>query len=177
MLLGVAPGLLFGSLVALAPWAAEPPTTAGIDLPATGSLPTVGVAIAIVAFTAAFVVMRGRAVAAPAPTWVCGQRVERSLDWTGAGFTKPLRLVLEGVLRPEREIVVRAESGVVQEVSYEGRVPHLVEERLYRPAMALALWGAHHARRTQSGRLGTYVGYLIALVLVVLAAAKLGVIG
>ncbi len=37
--------------------------------------------------------------------------------------------------------------------------------------------GAHQARRLQSGRLGTYVGYLVGLVLVVLGAAKLGVIG
>ena len=37
--------------------------------------------------------------------------------------------------------------------------------------------GAHHARRLQSGRLGVYVAYLLGLVLVVLTAAKLGVIG
>jgi hypothetical protein len=103
--------------------------------------------------------------------------VERRLDWTSAGFTKPLRLVLEDVLRPERNIVVRTEAGIVQEVVYEGRVPHLFEERLYRPLTTLAMQGAHQARRMQSGRLGTYVGYLVGLVLVVLAAAKLGVIG
>jgi len=52
-----------------------------------------------------------------------------------------------------------------------------LEERLYRPVTALAMEGAHHARRMQSGRLGTYVAYLLALVLVVLAAAKLGILG
>jgi len=85
--------------------------------------------------------------------------------------------VLEDVLRPEREITVRTEGGVVQEVSYEGRVPHLFEERLYRPVTALAMGGAHHARRMQSGRLGTYVAYLLVLVLVALGAAKLGIVG
>ena len=177
VVLGLAPGLLFCSLVGLAPWAEETPTTVGLELPGTGSLPTGGIALVLGAVVVALVTLRGRRVAAPAPTWACGQRVERSLDWTSAGFTKPLRLVLESVLRPEREIVVRAEGGIVQEVTYEGHVPHLFEDRLYRPVTALAMWGAHHARRTQSGRLGTYVGYLIALVLVVLAAAKLGVIG
>ena len=177
VVLGLAPGLLFGSLVGLAPWADDTPTTVGLELPGTGSLPTGAIALVLAALVVALVALRGRRVAAPAPTWACGQRVERSLDWTSAGFTKPLRLVLENVLRPEREIVVRAEGGIVQEVTYEGRVPHLFEDRLYRPVTALAMWGAHHARRTQSGRLGTYVGYLIALVLAVLAAAKLGVIG
>ena len=78
---------------------------------------------------------------------------------------------------PSASIVVRTEGGIVQEVVYEGRVPHLFEERLYRPLTSLAMQGAHQARRMQSGRLGTYVGYLVGLVLVVLAAAKLGVIG
>jgi hypothetical protein len=85
--------------------------------------------------------------------------------------------VLEDVLRPEREIVVQAEGGVVREVAYEGRVPHHFEERLYRPVTALAIVGAHHARRLQSGRLGIYVAYLLGLVLVVLTAAKVGILG
>ena len=49
----------------------------------------------------------GSRSAAPAPTWACGQLVEPALRWTSAGFTKPLRLVLEAVLRPQREIAVR----------------------------------------------------------------------
>jgi len=103
--------------------------------------------------------------------------VEPALAWSSAGFSKPLRLVLEGVLRPEREISVRARGGVVQEVSYRGRVPHLLDERLFVPAVDASLRAAHHARRLQTGRLGTYVAYLIALVLVLLAAVKAGVIG
>ena len=36
VLLGVAPGLLFGSLVGLAPWSSDAPTSVGLDLPGTG---------------------------------------------------------------------------------------------------------------------------------------------
>jgi hydrogenase-4 component B len=176
-LLGVAPGLVFGSLVGLAPWHAAVPTTAGPDLPSTGSLPTIGIALVLVGLVGLVALLRGGRTAAPAPTWACGQPVESRLHWTSAGFTKPLRLVLEAVLRPEREIVVRSERGIVQEISYTGRVPHLFEERLYRPLTGLALRGARHARRLQSGRLGTYVAYLLGLVLVLLAGVKVGVIG
>src|SRR5207302_304093 len=77
--------------------------------------------------------------AAPAPPWACGQLVEPQLYWTSAGFTKPLRLVLEAILRPQREIEVRVAGGLVQEVSYSGRVPQLLDERLYRPAVEAAL--------------------------------------
>ena len=82
--------------------------------------------------------------------------------------------MLEVVLRPQREIVVRETGGVLQEVSYSGNVPHLIDEHLYRPVTKVALVGAVHARRLQSGRLGTYVAYLIALVVVLLAARASG---
>jgi hypothetical protein len=65
----------------------------------------------------------------------------------------------------------------VQDVSYSGHVPHLIDDHLYRPVTRAALAGALHARRLQSGRLGTYVAYLIGLVVVLLTAARIGVIG
>jgi NADH:ubiquinone oxidoreductase subunit 5 (subunit L)/multisubunit Na+/H+ antiporter MnhA subunit len=175
--LGLAPGLLFGLLVGLAPWPAAAPTQVGLHLPGTGSLPTLGIAVVLAALTGGLTLVRGRRSAAPAPTWASGQLVESRLNWTSAGFTKPLRLVLEAVLRPHREITVRTEGGVVQEVSYRGHVPQLIDERVYRPVVRLSLAGATHARRLQSGSLGMYVVYLIGLVVVLLAAARFGVIG
>ena len=177
VVLGVAPGLLFGTLVGLAPWSDGVATHAGLDVPGTGSLPTVGIVLALVGFTGAFALLRARRSAAPAPTWACGQLVEPALNWTSAGFTKPLRLVLEAVLRPQREITVRSEGGVLQEVGYSGHVPHLIDEHVYRPLTQVSLAAAAQARRLQSGSLGMYVAYLIGLVVVLLAAARLGVIG
>jgi hydrogenase-4 component B len=177
VVLGAAPGLLLASLVSLAPWPAALPTTIGLHLPGTGSLPTLGIATILAVVTGALVLLRSGRAAAPAPTWACGQLVEPALGWTSAGFTKPLRLVLEGVLRPERTIAVRSAGGVVQEVSYSGRVPQLLDEQVFAPAVRITLGAAAHARRLQTGRLGTYVAYLIALVLVLLAAAKVGLVG
>jgi hydrogenase-4 component B len=177
VLLGIAPGLLFGSLVGLAPWASAAPTHVGLPLPGTGSLPTGGLALVLAAAAGALLVARGRRAAASAPTWACGQLVEPALEWTSAGFTKPLRLVLEPVLRPERELTVRTVGGEVREVSYTGRVPHLIDERVYRPVAASAQAAAARARRLQSGRLGVYALYLIGLITTLLVAAHLGVIG
>jgi len=121
--------------------------------------------------------LRGSRSAAPAPAWASGQRLEPALRWTSAGFTKPLRLVLEAVLRPQREITVRNEGGVLQEVSYSGHVPQLIDDHLYAPLERVSLAAAVQARRLQSGSLGTYVVYLAGLVLVLLAAARLGWLG
>jgi hydrogenase-4 component B len=177
VVLGAAPGVLFGPLVRLAPWAGPEPTRVGLHLPGTGSLPTAGILLVLVAVTGGLVLLRGGRRALPVPTWACGQLVGPALNWTSAGFTKPLRLVLEVILRPEREITVSTARGVVQEVAYTGRVPHLIDERLYEPAVRVSLRAARHARRLQSGSLGTYVAYLIGLVLLLLVGARLGVIG
>jgi hydrogenase-4 component B len=177
VVLGLAPGVLVRALVRLEPWAGPAPSGIGLHLPGTGSLPVAGIALALAACVGGLLLARGRRRAAPAPTWACGQLVEPALDWTSAGFTKPLRLVLEAVLRPEREIAVRTSGGVVQEVAYSGRVPHLIDERLYRPAVRASLAAAGHARRLQSGSLAAYVAYLIGLIVLLLAAARIGLIG
>jgi hydrogenase-4 component B len=175
--LGLAPGVLFAPLAEIEPWAPAAPTGIGLDLPGTGSLPTAAIALVLAALIGLLALARGSRTAAPAPTWACGQLVEPQLAWTSSGFTKPLRLVLEVVLRPEREIAVHVSGGVTQDVSYTGRVPHLIEERVYRPVTRIGLGAAAHARRLQSGRLSTYVAYLIGTVIVVLTVARLGVIG
>ncbi len=176
-LLGLSAGPLYGRLVGVAPWSEAGPATAGLELPATGGLPLPGFALVLGGLTLGLALLRGSRRAAPTPTWACGQPVGPELDWTGAGFTKSLRLVLEPLLRPERELVVERRGGVVLRAAYRGRVPQLIDERLYRPVTASALELAARARRLQSGRLGTYVAYLVGLVVALLLAVELGVIG
>ena len=175
--LGVLPGALLARCAAILPGSAHLGDTIRLDPPGTGGVPTLALAVAVLALGAALRLVRGRRVAAPAPTWACGQRVEPALNWTSAGFTKPVRLVLEGLLRPEREITVRVEGGIVQAVSYRGRVPLLIEERVYAPLTAGALRGARLARRLQSGRLGVYAVYFTGLLVALLACARLGLLG
>src|SRR5581483_2641268 len=64
--LGPAPGLLFGPLAGLAPWAGPAPARAGLQLPGTGSLPAGGIALVLAGLAAALVLLRGRRSAAPA---------------------------------------------------------------------------------------------------------------
>ena len=179
VVLGAVPGLLFSRLSGLAPWAegGDVPVQPGLDLPGTGNLPTLGILVVVSGLTGLLWLARGSRRAAVSPTWVCGQVVEPPLLWTSAGFTKPLRLVLEAVLRPEREIETTSSGGVVQRVSYAGRVPHLIDVHVYRPVTDGALLAASWARRLQSGRLGAYVAYLIGLVVALLVAVRIGAIG
>lgn len=184
--LGLVPSLLLPSLAGLAPTgeaaarlfadaghAALLPWNLGVSLPGTGGLPTFGLGLLLFGLVAVLALARGRRRAAAAPVWACGQRVEPALLWSSAGFTKPLRLVLEALLRPERTVSLTETNGVLQRLTYRGAVPHLFDTLLYRPAVRSALAAATIARRLQSGSLQAYVAYLLALVIGALAVAWL----
>jgi hydrogenase-4 component B len=175
--LGAVPGLLIPSLMELAPGspglAAEP----SLSIPGTGSLPSPWLLLGLLALTALAWRLRGSRRSAPVPAWACGQQVERRLDWSSAGFTKPLRLVLEAVLRPRREIVPVREHGQLQSVRYRGEIPHLFDTLLYGPVQRGALASALIARRLQSGSIRAYAGYLLALLLGLLVLVRVGAIG
>jgi hydrogenase-4 component B len=177
VVLGVVPGLLAGPLTGLAPWPTDDAASGVVSVPWGDVLPSPSLALLLLGGTALLFVARGSRRAAPAPSWACGQLVEPGLLWTSAGFTKPLRLVLEAVLRPTRDVTYTTRGGVLQEVRYEGQVPHLFDTHGYRPLSRAALGAASYARRLQSGSLTTYIAYLVALVLVLLAAVRLEWLG
>ena len=176
--IGVVPGLVVPTLAGLAPGARAVRIArhTGLVVPGT-SLPSLGLALALVGLTVALVGVRGRRRAAPAPTWACGQPVVPALGWTSAGFTKPLRLVLEGVFRPRRELEVLRAGGMVQRITYSGEIPSLVDTLLYEPAIRAGLRGAALARRLQTGNVRTYALYLLVLVVGLLVLVRVGVLG
>lgn len=175
--LGVLPGPLIARCAAIMPGAGDVSEGIRLHPPGTGGLPTLALAAALVCLVSALRLARGRRTAAPAPAWASGQTVEPALHWTSAGFTKPVRLVLESLLRPEREITTHAAGGVVRSVAYRGRVPLLIEERIYAPLAVAALRGAGWARTLQSGRLGVYALYFAGLLVALLALARVGLLG
>lgn len=175
--LGPAAGWILPRLVELAPGAAALPSGAEIAATGTGSLATLALPLALVAVVLGLVRWRGSRRAAPAPVWACGQLSTPSLAWTSAGFTKTLRLALERLLRPRREVETRTRGGVLAAVTYRGGVAHHFDTRLYRPVEQTAIRSARRARRLQSGSLRAYVAYLIALVLALLALVRVGALG
>lgn len=177
VVLGAAPGLLLPSLLELAPQPQAAPTHVGLSIPGTGNLPALWLLLALGLLTALLWRVRGARRTATAPAWACGQRIEPSLNWTSAGFTKPLRLVLEVVFRPRREVEVTRAGGLLQSVRYSGEVPHLFDTLLYEPVHRRALAAARVARKLQTGSVRTYAAYLLVLVLLALVLARIGVVG
>ena len=173
VVLGAVPGLVLRPLLRLQPGVAGGTSNlAGLWLPGTGSLPTLGVLVVLVAATAILVRMRGPRTA-PAPVWNCGQIDEPALAWSPAGFTSSLRLTFRGILRAERSLEHDHDDGIIQQVRYTQHVPNLLDTRVYHPIQRIALDLAGVARRLQSGSLPAYVGYFVALVIVLLVVARL----
>ena len=176
VVLAVLAGDLVPRLAQLGPgsWSGTP--APGLDLPDTGSLPTPTLLLALAALSGLVALARGRRRAAPAPVWVSGRPDEPSLAWTLAGFTKPLRLMVDGVLRTRREAVTRSSAGIVETVQFRGEVPHVFDTHVFEPLVRRSRRAAHAARRVQSGSLRAYLGYLVALVFVLLLLLRLGVL-
>lgn len=176
--IGLLPGLVLPTLATLAPAAGaiELPRQAGFDLPGTGGLPTLGLALALVGVTALLAGLRGWRRTASQPAWACGQPATAELNWTSAGFTKPVGLVLDAVLRPRRELEVVQAAGMLQSVRYAREVPALAAP-LLAPALHTALRAAAVVRRLQSGSIRTYAAYLLGLVLGLLVVARSGALG
>jgi hydrogenase-4 component B len=175
--LGAAAGAIVPRLAELGPGDAGLEPGVALRAPGTGSLPSLALVVALPLVVAVLWRARRSPRAAPAPAWACGQPSALALAWTSAGFTKPLRLVLEAVLRPHREVVVESRGGVVQELTYHAEVPHLFDTHLYEPVTRLAGRAARRVRRLQSGSLRAYLVYLLALVVAVLALVRAGALG
>ena len=177
--LGLLPGLVLPTLAALAPGSGGSTLAvhAGLQIPGTGSYPPVAIAVAICVLSGAILLARGRRRAAPAPGWACGQPLTPELRWTSAGFSKPLTLVLESILRPRREIEVTRAAGVLQGVTYKGETPALLDAALDEPTIRSGLRVAALARRMQSGNVRTYAAYLLGLVIALLVLVHAGALG
>lgn len=172
LLLGTFPGLIVAPLLQMRSGPTWSGVAAGLWLPGTGGLPTLGLLIVLGLATALLVRARGARTDA-APVWNCGQVDEPALAWTSAGFSSSLLLSIRGVLATERVLTSESHGGVLAEVHYAQDVPNHFEARVYQPLQRTALRVAHLARRLQSGSLQAYVGYFVAVLVVLLIVARI----
>jgi len=179
VLLGVIPGVVLPTLMGLLEHRVTLTRQPGLTVPGTGSLPTLGIVVGLLVLTTLIVKARGHRDQQPAaaPTWVCGQPVVAELGWTSAAFTKPLRLVLEALMRPHRELEVVQSGTITQSIAYDSHTPSLLDRVLYEPTVRVALRSATVARRLQTGNVRTYAGYLAGLIVVALVLLGTGTFG
>ena len=116
---------------------------------------------------AAFVVARMRPTVRREPVWVTGSGADlRAVQYRPSAYSNPIRVVLRGPLGYRTDTALVPPGDVI---ALRTSVVLAVDRFLYAPARSAALWGSDRVRRIQSGRLGDYLLYLLAMLLVLLA--------
>jgi len=105
-----------------------------------------------------------------APTWGCGGVLTAQTEYSGAAFSKPLLMVFREIYRPTREVESLAEVSPYfpREVRYRVAIEPTFERHLYRPLAQGVMWMAERLKVLQAGSLHAYLGYVLALGVVLL---------
>jgi hydrogenase-4 component B len=101
-----------------------------------------------------------------APTWGCGGELSASTEYTATAFSKPLMMIFRSVYRPTREVEALAEVSPYfpREVRYRAKIEPTFERYVYGPLTRGVLHAAERMKVLQAGSLHAYLGYVIALV-------------
>jgi hydrogenase-4 component B len=108
-----------------------------------------------------------------APTWVCGVALETRMQYSATGFAKPIRLIFQAVIRPQRIVALDrpASPYVVRSVRYQETV-HPIYERPYARAVHLLVGASHRIRALQNGSVRAYLTYIFVTLVVALVLAR-----
>jgi hydrogenase-4 component B len=107
-------------------------------------------------------------------TWTCGIEPGARMEYSGAGFSKPILLMFRGVLQPVRTLKVdpAAHPLFPGQVHYQSELKAVFEQRFYRPVTQAVMGAATRLRRLQTGSLQTYLLYLLVAAVGVIVAAR-----
>jgi hydrogenase-4 component B len=117
-----------------------------------------------------------RALARPrvrrAPVWASGTGgALAAVQYTPGAYSNPVRVVLRGAYGYRRTLTARRDGRSGRPTSYvlETRTVPAFEHYLYAPIARGAVFSSDQVRRLQSGRLGTYLLYIVVVFVAVLA--------
>jgi NADH:ubiquinone oxidoreductase subunit 5 (subunit L)/multisubunit Na+/H+ antiporter MnhA subunit len=110
-------------------------------------------------------------------SWGCGRIGQTPrMEYTATAFAEPLRRVFAELYRPNKELTIdfHPESKYfVQSIEYKSEITPWFEKALYGPFLAFLRFVARQARRLQSGSVHLYLVYVMAMLMILLLAARL----
>jgi hydrogenase-4 component B len=103
-------------------------------------------------------------------TWTCGIYPTARMEYTGTGFSKPLRIAFASILRPHRQIIVDVQGNDYygSKLEYRITIQHVFTEKIYKPFNERIIRGAKVFRKLQNGSLRLYIGYILTVTIVAL---------
>jgi hypothetical protein len=100
-----------------------------------------------------------------------GIRVSPRMQYTATSYAEPLVRVFDDALQPTRDLEVSHEAEsryLVNRVQFRQSLSDVVEDRVYRPAIALLARVGERARYVQNGSIHRYLGFSFAALTIVL---------
>ena len=140
------------------------PATAQLSMPMILILLLVGMVAGALVFR-----FFGKPRTVSAETWTCGIVPNARMEYTGTGFSKPVRMAFRTLLRPHRTLVVNENANTYfgRNLSYEVSITDIFG-RLYHPFNVSLLQLARYMKKIQSGSVQLYIGYIMAVMVIVL---------
>jgi hydrogenase-4 component B len=109
-------------------------------------------------------------------TWGCGRALQTArFEYTAAAFANPFKRVFDLLYRPVKQLGIEfhPESRFfVRAITYRNETRSIFEEMLYLPVLRLAQQVSRLAHLVQSGNVQSYLLYILAALVVLLALAR-----
>jgi hydrogenase-4 component B len=105
-----------------------------------------------------------------AETWTCGIVPDAHMEYTAYGFSRSIRRVFSTIVHPYYENLVSANANRYhgRRLSYNVRMIYLFSTKLYKPVNERILRLARLMKRIQTGSVQLYVGYIMAVTILLL---------
>jgi hydrogenase-4 component B len=107
-----------------------------------------------------------------APAWDGGLRhLPAKMTYTATGFSNPVRVIFDGIFHPSvvKETRHAVESHFRTAVIREREEIHILERALFRPFATMLEWSSQKLALIHSGRVNTYVAYILVTLIILLA--------
>jgi formate hydrogenlyase subunit 3/multisubunit Na+/H+ antiporter MnhD subunit len=177
--LGLAPGPLAVALArVVGAHGIESTGLLGLNLPAVGALlDPIALALLALGLAVPLTVVAVRAARrrprrlVELPWGGGGIRVSPRMQYTATSYAEPLVRVFDDALQPTRDLEVSHEAEsryLVNRVQFRQSLSDVVEDRVYRPAIALLARVGERARYVQNGSIHRYLGFSFAALTIVL---------
>jgi hydrogenase-4 component B len=105
-----------------------------------------------------------------APVWITGSGADlAAVQYRPSAYSNPMRVILRGPLGYRTQLTTPVDSDTDQRPLLRRTVVLAIDRFIYQPLTSIVLAASSVARRTQSGRLSTYLLYMLTALIVALA--------
>ncbi|MHC1714255.1 MAG: proton-conducting transporter membrane subunit [Acidaminococcaceae bacterium] len=132
------------------------------------------IATVVITIFAWLIIYRGQVFVKRDVIWNCGTEPTLRQQYSGTGFSKPIRRAFDFLLKPRREVVFLQKENKYfgRSMAYTLTIPDRFTEKLYIPLQHHLVKTASFLRRIQAGSVRIYIGYvMVAMVLVLIWGA------